>query len=326
MSKASIIIPVYKTQEFLPKCIDSIMEQTFQNFDVILINDCSPDKSQDVIDTYVEKYPDKIRSIQNDHNLGQGQSRMKGVQSSDSEYILFVDSDDYLAKDYLSTFIEQVEEEAYDIVVAGFTKVMEGKEIRHDIEQNDWTLVCYPLACCKMYRRDFIIENQIDFSTVRRGEDIYFSLAAFCCDPKVKFISYFGYHYLLNTNSTTESMDASSRIERTVSKMFHLLSERFSVDKLEESRRQKVEYAYLANMINALITYGHGCGPKIMKEKYEFFKEDLNHLFPEWKQNPNFHYLGFHGPNNRIKLGVCITMNLMKLHLAWPLYFVLSLV
>lgn len=324
MSRASFIIPVYNSSSYLSGCIDSIMKQDCQDFDIYCIDDCSQDDCRMIIEEYVSKYPDRIHGLFNEKNLGQGRSRMRGVEASDSDYILFVDSDDYLAENYLSTFLKEVEHGPLDIVVAGFTKDIDGEYVEHDIVQNDWTLVTYPVACCKMYRRAFIQENHIDFSNVRKGEDIYFSIAAFCCSPRVKFIQYFGYYYRLNSSSTTESMNADSKHEEAVSRMFHQLMDKFDVAKLDQERYQMVEYAYIANMVNALITYDHGCRPRAMREKYLFFQNDLALLFPDWRKNPYYRYWGFEGPNNKIKLGVCVTMNLMKCHMAWGIYWLLS--
>lgn len=326
MNKASFIVPVYNSEKFLEKCIESILNQDCQDFDVYCIEDCGQDASWSILEDYERRYPEKIHCLRNPRNIGQGRSRMRGLEASEGEYILFVDSDDYLASDYLTTFLEAADKTLADLVIAGFTKDIEGSYVEHDIVKNEWTLVTYPVACCKMYRRSFIVENEIDFSSVRRGEDIYFSLAAFCSNPRVEYIDYYGYYYRLNVSSTTQLMNADSQHERAVSKMFHLLRDKFYDESLTVKQRQMVEYAYIANMVNALIVYDHGCKPRKMREKYEFFCDDLNQLFPMWRQNPYYHYWGLEGPNNKIKLGVCITMRLLKCHLAWPVYWLLSLV
>lgn len=320
--KATIIIPVYNTEEYLRRCLDSVLDQTIEDYEIICVNDCSPDHSLDILEEYEKKYASKLSVLSNEENLGQGKSRMRAVEIAKGENIFFVDSDDYIAKDYLENFLK---EEKADVVIAGYTKDMDGKLVRHDIIESPWTLLCYPVACCKMYRKTFLEENHIDFSDSRIGEDIFFSLALFCANAKVAFIHYFGYYYYLNQNSTTRSMTYEKKHERYVAAMFDTLVHRFDIKTLTEKQQYMVEYAYTANMVNALITYGHGCKPRNMREKYEFFLEDIRNRFPNYRKNPYYKIFGFTGPSTKIKWGVGISMNMIKLGLGWPLYWLISL-
>lgn len=324
--KASVIVPVYNSYVYLQKCIDSIMKQTEKDFELILINDCSPDNSQEIIDKYVNNYPDKIKCIINEKNIGQGCSRVKALDIASGEYIFFVDSDDYISEDYLDRFLSEVKKKKYDVVVAGYTKVIGDKLVKHDIVKNMWTLVCYPVACCKMYRKDFIIENDIDFSDVRIGEDIYFTLDYFASGPSAKFIDYYGYYYRFNPTSTTNTIDFSSKHEEAVSAMFAKLLNKYDISKLSQKKQYMIEYSYVANMVNALITYASGCKPRKMRAKYKLFVDDLNEKFPNWRNNPYYRITRLKGPNNKIKFGNAFTINAIKMKLGWPMYWVISLI
>ena len=155
---------------------------------------------------------------------------MRALKQASGEYFMFVDSDDYIAQDYIFRFMSEVEKEPYDIVVAGFTKDIEGKKVLHDIKDSEWTLVCYPLACAKMFRTAFIREHDIDFSKVRVGEDIYFSIAIFYENVKYKIIHYFGYYYRFNAFSTTESLTYDREHEKYVAEMFRVFLEKYAED------------------------------------------------------------------------------------------------
>ena len=237
---------------------------------------------------------------------------------------MFVDSDDYIAQDYISRFMSEVEKEPYDIVVAGFTKDIEGKKVLHDIKDSAWTLVCYPLACAKMFRTAFIREHDIDFSKVRVGEDIYFSIAIFYENVKYKIIHYFGYYYRFNAFSTTESLTYDREHEKYVAEMFRVFLEKYDLQKISEEKRRMIEYTYVANMVNALITYGHGCHPAKMKKKYQFWLGDMKQKFPDYKRNPYYGIFKPKGQSSKIRLGVGVTMLLHRVHLDTLMFWIIS--
>ena len=115
MDKVSIIIPVYNAEKYLRKCLDSVMSQDYGSYEVICVNDCSPDNSREILEEYRGKYPEKIVVLENEENMGQGRSRMRALKQASGEYFMFVDSDDYIAQDYISRFMSEVEKEPYDI-------------------------------------------------------------------------------------------------------------------------------------------------------------------------------------------------------------------
>ena len=123
--KAEIIVPVYNAEKYLAQCLDSLLGQGYGNYHVTLVDDRSPDGSAEIAAAYAAKYPEKIRLMTNEENIGQGRSRMKAVYETDAEYILFVDSDDYVAPDYVSTYMRESEGD-YDLIIGGFTKDIGG--------------------------------------------------------------------------------------------------------------------------------------------------------------------------------------------------------
>ena len=316
MKKVSIIVPVYNSEKYLKRCIDSLLEQSYGDYEIICIDDCSLDGSLDILNEYKKEYPDKLKVIANEENHGQGRSRMKGVAISDGEYITFVDSDDYVSPSYIKRFMyeEKVNNYKYDVVIAGFTKDRAGKFKRFNVIDDEWSLLTYPLAACKLYKKSFLTDNGIDFSSIRNGEDIFFSLSVYACNPVYKIIKYHGYYYFDNSQSTTRTLTEDKRLEKSVTDMFDVFMERYDISLLPEDKRRRIEYSYATQMINALITYGHGCGKKIMNEKYEYFINDYNKRFPDYKNNP---YFGFRRPKVSMKiwLGTNVTMILNKIKL-----------
>ncbi len=92
----SVIVPVYNVEKYLGTCIESLLAQTYDNLQIILVNDCSPDGSLGILRDYENRYPDKITVIDSKENLRQGGARNLGIKSSQSEYVGFVDADDFV--------------------------------------------------------------------------------------------------------------------------------------------------------------------------------------------------------------------------------------
>ena len=325
MAKVSCIVPVYNVEKYLHRCMDSLLAQTIDDYEIICVNDCSPDASPAILQEYQKKHPDKVRILQNEVNMGQGRSRARAILEAEGEYICFVDSDDYVKPDYMEAYLREMEKVPCDCVIGGYIRDTEGKLKSYPAADCDWSLLTYTVAWGKLFRRSFLVENKIDFSDKRQGEDVYFSLRVYYHLESYRVIPYEGYYYYLNRNSTTGKMNYSLQFERIVADMFDLLKDRCDMTQISGQKRCHIEYDYLANMINALITYGHGCGPQRMKDKYRFFVEDRKKRFPDYMHNP---YVGIWKPKGqslKIRLGVGVTMLLRRLHLEKLMFMGISL-
>lgn len=114
--KFSIVIPVYNVEPYLEECIESVLNQTYQDFEVILVDDGSTDRSGEICDRYADRYPGKIKAIHNE-NQGQMRTRLCGVQNASGDVCLFVDSDDYIRADSLTLLNRKFQETACDLVL-----------------------------------------------------------------------------------------------------------------------------------------------------------------------------------------------------------------
>ncbi len=324
MPKVSIIIPVYNVEKLLPRCLDSIFRQTFSDFEVICVNDCTPDNSKTVLEDYAVKYPGKMVLLDNEVNMGQGRSRARGITIAKGEYLLFVDSDDHVAEDYIETFLCEMEKEPCDVLVAGFSQDVEGKLTPMDAPKGDWCVLSYPTPWAKLFRTGFLRGYNINFSDIRCGEDIYFSLSQFYHHAKCRVIDYYGYYYYLNVNSTTKSLTYDKKHEENVAEIFDKFLRDYDISLLPKEEQEMIEYIYVANMVNALVTYGHGCKPAKMKEKYNFFMEDMKKKFPEYKKNRYYGLFKPEGQTLKIRLGVGVTMLLHKVGLDKLMFWAIS--
>ena len=129
MCKISVIVPVYNVEKYLERCIKSILYQTYQNLEIILIDDGSTDNSGKICDTYAQ-IDNRIKVYHGD-NVGAGMARNVGLDIATGEYITFIDSDDYIGNMRLADMIKNTIKTGADTCMTGFTKVYGNKKITH---------------------------------------------------------------------------------------------------------------------------------------------------------------------------------------------------
>lgn len=324
--KVSVIVPVYNVEQYLARCLDSILAQTYDDYEIICVNDCSPDNSSTILSEYVSKHSDRIKVITNEVNLGLGLSREKALGVACGEFVMFIDSDDYIKPDYLQHYLDATKDGDYDIVVGGYIRDIDGKLTEHYLSDTVWSSTTYAIACAKLYRRSFISENDLHFTSIKCGEDIYFSLSAFYCNAKTKVIQYAGYYYVLNPDSITGSMNYKKNHERIMAELFDTFLKNHELSSIPQDRQDVIEYTYLANMIDALISFNHGCGISLMKEKYAFAKADAESKFPNYLSNQYVGLLKPKGQRTKIRLGVGVVILLEKIHMARFLFYLIALI
>lgn len=190
--KVSIVIPIYNAEEYLNKCIDSILEQSLKEIEIILINDGSIDRSGEICDEYAMK-DERIRVI---HKLNEGVSRARnrGIVEASGKYIMFVDSDDYVNQEYCRCLYDLSEKYKNNLVICGFNMINNRGENVKKIKKNfdDLHLITirkkreiYDISkkqllnplWNKIYNREILIKNKIKFiENISLGEDLLFNL------------------------------------------------------------------------------------------------------------------------------------------------------
>lgn len=200
----SIIVPVYNAENTIDKCVLSILEQSYENFELILINDGSSDSSLSVIEKY--NSDSRVRIIDKE-NEGASQTRNRGIRESKGEYLLFIDSDDYIDKDYVECLYKEIEQSKFDMIISGIRMVdSSGKELNHfRLNDSPWSKYMITSPCTRIIRRKFILENNLFFIDYTM-EDIHFNAVFFSRTDRVKVIPYIGYNYLMNPESTTHTL------------------------------------------------------------------------------------------------------------------------
>ena len=118
MKKVSVIVPVYNVEKYIDKCLNTLVNQTLKDIEIIIVNDGSPDNSQEIIDKYQKKYPKKIKSYIKE-NGGQGSARNFGLEKATGEYIGYVDSDDFIELDMYEKLYNKAKKHDLDISICG---------------------------------------------------------------------------------------------------------------------------------------------------------------------------------------------------------------
>lgn len=212
--KISIIIPVYNASKFIDKCLNSIIHQRYSNIEVILVNDGSIDNSLEILRKYEKKY-DYIH-VYSWENHGAAASRNYGIEKSTGDYILFVDSDDWVERDYVLKLVNNIG--SNDFIVSGYQRFNDNELICKKIPSlYIWSAYKYNSSCGKLYRRDFLEKNNLKFSSKYKiGEDMFFTLSAISCTDKIKILNYAGYDNYANMESVTNSVNKNKETRNTM--------------------------------------------------------------------------------------------------------------
>lgn len=215
----SVIIPVFNVQEYLEKCLKSLVNQSIgvENLEIIIVNDGSTDDSMRIIQNYKKKYPSI--TVLEQTNRGVAAARNRALKSVTGKYIAFLDSDDYLPEDAYEKLYNSSENEEMDIVSGKIIyEYKDRKEVRESnifnldcdeiivdlkVSRKYWDLIRHGMACYRIYRRDLIVGNNIQFVEGLCYEDIYFNTCANLLADKIKIINETVYFYVRREGSIT---------------------------------------------------------------------------------------------------------------------------
>lgn len=224
--KISIVVPVYNVEKELPRCVESLLCQTYQEIEIILVDDGSPDSCPAMCELYADK--DQRVKVIHKTNGGLSDARNFGMEQATGEYILFVDSDDTIEVDTCERFVSCLEKEKVDIVVG------ECKEIRSDniVYQNHtnldeglvYTAQEYMLKAISasefycpvwlnLYRKDFLVKNQLKFAKGLLHEDMEWTPKVFLKNPSIMYMKRPFYNYIIRGGSITRSKNFDKHIQ-----------------------------------------------------------------------------------------------------------------
>lgn len=217
MKKVSVIVPFYNAERYIESCITMLLKQSLDNYEIILINDGSTDKSLEICEKYASC--DKIKLISK-KNTGAWDTRNVGIEHSNSEYIMFIDCDDRFSSNWLEKMYKSITSDKVDLVISGQFDwiVTPGKKdqyskviVKEEYFSDKFTFLNNIVKLRKMgigdvlwnkiYRADIIKENEIRFKKIRRGEDVHFNLDYYNYVDKCKVIELYEYLYKVESDN-----------------------------------------------------------------------------------------------------------------------------
>lgn len=242
----SVIVPIYNADIYLDKCINSILNQSYQNFELLLINDGSTDSSSIICDNYSNKY-DVIR-VYHKKNGGPASARNLGLKEAKGDFITFIDSDDWVDEDYLQNFVTSIHVDRYEnLVMQGLVQEFtDGSSYICDDS------IYFAAGCGNLYNRKVIVDNQILLnSEMRLGEDTIFNLDYLMFVNGYTIVDKCGYHYRHSNKGT--SLTSSANIDSIY--QFYLKLKEKSKEKyiLNDSRLSDFLNSHIKTQIQSAI-------------------------------------------------------------------------
>ena len=290
MKKVSVIIPVYNVENYLRKCLNSLVNQTLKDIEIIVVNDGTLDNSQEIIDEYVKKYPKKVVSIIQE-NGGQGAARNTGLLHAKGEYIGYVDSDDYVEENMYEELYKKAKEEDSDIVICGNNVVKENYEFLSKEDVDKEFLLGKMAVWNKIYKKNIIVDNKIQFRSKVWYEDLDFTMKVYFSSKKISYVDKPLYNYLLREGSTMNNNNIKRNLE--LIEAFDSLIDYCKDKKIYNKAKDEIEFLCIYHMyifaITRVLNTNNNYKAKIAI--INKFRDYINSNFPNYKQNKYLYLL-----------------------------------
>lgn len=312
--KVSIIIPVYNVEKYIHKCLDTLVNQTLKDIEIIVVNDGSPDNSQKIIDEYVKKYPKIIKSFIKE-NGGQGSARNFGLIKANGEYIGYVDSDDYVEKTMFEKLYNKAKHDDLDIAICGSYNVTEDgnrKEELDNIYFNNKKKNAFfgrKAVWNKIYKRELLIGNRLEFRSRVWYEDLDFTMKAISHAKKIGYVNEPLYDYLIREGSTMNNSNIDRNLEILLA--FDQVLKYDNLKKyLDIIEYMAIDHIYISTIVRILIAKADN---NKKRENIEKLITYMNNNFKDYQDNIYLKLL----PRNRR-----IVYNLLRI----KAYFLIKLI
>ena len=281
MIKYSFIVPVYNTEKYLKKCLDSLVNQTYKDFEIIVVNDGSTDKSSSIISKYQKKYKNII--VIDKENEGLSMARNRGVQKSSGKFIIFVDCDDYVS----NKLLEEIDKKIDDSDILRFQIATEDEEYTkiNEYHEEGFESMCgydafkylssyhfVEPAWCYVIRKNYYIENKFSFKKGVYHEDFGLIPYVIYKARKVKSIDFIGYYYIQRNGSIMNNND----YKKTVKKAFDMI-EQYKAMRLfakNINRKNNLDDYFLSYISNSVIVKAR----ELKKDEKKVYINELKKL------------------------------------------------
>ena len=264
----SIIVPIYKVEKYIRQCVDSIINQTYEDIEIILVDDGSPDNCPQICDDYA-KTDSRVKVIHKE-NGGIMSARKAGVKVATGEYIGFVDGDDWIEADMYECFANAIHQYHPDMAICEFyfsypeeegrssQKLSKAFFLKEDMKRELYPTMLFkdkfysfginPCCWSKVFKKEILEHNLNKVTTkIRIGEDAAFVYPCLLEAENIAYVDKFLYHYRINRESITKAYDIN--MEDTILLPYDILSKALDKDKYNFSSQLNYYLLYLVNMV-----------------------------------------------------------------------------
>lgn len=286
MPKVSVIVPIYNVEKYLEKCINSLLSQTLEDIQIILVNDGSKDNSGNIAKEYKKNNKDRVIYVEKE-NGGLSDARNYGIKYATGDFIAFLDSDDYIEKNAYEEMYNKAIEENADYVECDFiwefpNKIRVDKQYPYKNKKEMLSFVRV-VAWNKLIKRQLITDNNLEFPKGLRYEDVEFTYKLIPLINKFAYVDKPFIHYVQREGSI-----ANVQNERTA-EIFTVLDnviEFYKKNNIYEKYRDELEYNYARYLLCSSLKRMCKIKDKTIRKKLLTENwERLNSNFPNWKEN-----------------------------------------
>ena len=286
MIKVSIIVPFYNVENYIEKCLQSLVNQTLEDVEIILVNDGSQDGTKEIAKQFVEKYPNKIIYLEKE-NGGLSDARNYAIPYAKGEYIAFLDSDDYVETNMYEEMYNKAKEENLDYVECDFlweypdkTLESKGKQYNNKKEMFIHTRV---VAWNKLIKREIVQDNHLEFPKGYRYEDVEFFYKLLPLIHHYGIVQKPFIHYVQRENSISNVQN--TRTKEIIDILEHVITY-YKTNNLFGEYEKEIEYTYARYILcSSMLRMVMIEDKKERKEMISFAWKSLNTQFANWKKN-----------------------------------------
>lgn len=291
----SIIVPVYNVEQYLKKCLDSLVNQTMKEIEIIVVNDASPDNSKDIMERYQKEYPETIKCVDREISAGPGAARNTGIRCAKGEYLLFIDGDDYADITMCEKLYQVAQETDSDIVSCEYKEGQEGnfREVDQfstqvmgvlNYEKRRLLMSVHSVGpVAKIIRKSIIVDNELFFPEFMRYEDLATIPLWWVYANRYEEVKEPMYYYIRHENSVTKTKNSAGYYE--VFKAAVHIYNRF----IERGLRQEYQECMNNILLRAFIDeikflIENVDEPDIIE--LQLLREEVLKRIPDYKKNP----------------------------------------
>ena len=291
--KVSVLIPVYNAEKFLRRCIDSVLSQTYQDIEIVCIDDGSSDASPMVLDDYAQNYPCRVK-VEHRSNAGVANARNRALELATGDYVAFIDDDDFVDSDYIETLVHASKHGTADIVLSGYRRPDVKGKIRTrvvPVPGTDWAPYAVEAAWAKLYRLDFVRSNRLEFMSTNILEDLFFTIPSVSLAKEISVVRYCGYNWFFNSSSVSNTSQRTSKgleFEKAIDSICERLK---GID--ADFSLPVCRYLFDRLVVWFLLYTAQGDGMETALDNMLHYREWLSCNLPAWEETG---YRAFLGP------------------------------